>query len=102
MSELGAFFARNLCAVIIFDLAAIAVVVYCIIKEEKLKTFEARLIEYISYYIRQAVFTLKVKLIRIARPLFIKVYGAYRRRRIARCRRLAESVGCEIRLIRRR
>ena len=97
MSELGAFFARNMAAVLIFDAAAIALVVYCIIKEEKLKDFEEKALRLIRHLVRHAVFSLKLKTYRIARRVFIKVYGAYRRHRIARCRRLARSVGCEIR-----
>ena len=97
MSELGAFFVRNLGAVIVFELASVAVLVYAILKEEQLKDFEDRLIKALRHRIRGDVFKTKVILRSVARRVFIKVYGAYRRHRIARCRRLARSVGCEIR-----
>lgn len=98
MSELGAFFARNMAAVLIFDAAAIALVVYCIIKEDKLKDFEEKTLRLIRHLVRHAVFSLKVRLRSFARRVFIKVYGAYRRHRIAKCRKLARSVGCEIKV----
>ena len=98
MSELGAFFVRHLGAVIVFELAAVAVLVYAILKEEQLKDFEDRLIKALRHRIRRGIFRLKVILRSVARRAFIKLYGAYRRHRIARCRRLARSVGCEIRV----
>lgn len=97
MSELGAFFARNLSAIIIFQLAVIGVIVFGIMNEEKLIAFEDRLIRALRHRIRRGVFRLKVILRSVARRVFIKLYGAYRRHRISRCRRLARSVGCEIR-----
>ena len=100
MSELGAFFVRNLGAVIVFELASVAVLVYAILKEEQLKDFEDRLIRAIRHRIRRSVFKARVVLRGIARRVFIKLYGAYRRHRISRCRRLARSVGCEVRSMR--
>lgn len=97
MSEIGEFFVRNLGAIIIFQLAVIGVIVFGIMNEEKLIAFEDRLIRSLRHRIRRGVFRLKVILRSVARRVFIKVYGAYRRHRIARCRRLARSVGCEIR-----
>ena len=100
MSEIGEFFVRHLGAVIVFELAAVAVLVYAILKEEQLKAFEDRLIKALRHRIRRAVFKARVVLRGVARRVFIKVYGAYRRHRIARYRRLARSVGCEVRSMR--
>ena len=98
MSELGAFFERNLTAIVIFELAFAGIIICGIMNEEKLIAFEDRFIKAIRHRIRRCVFRLKVSLRSVARRVFIKVYGAYRRRRIAKCRRLAKSVGCEIRV----
>ena len=96
MSELGEFFVRNLTAIVIFEVAFVGIVVCGIMNEEKLIAFEDRIIRAIRHRIRRCVFRLKVILHSVARRVFIKLYGAYRRHRIARCRRLAESVDCEI------
>lgn len=98
MSEIGEFFVRHLTAVVIFELASVAALVYAILKEEQLKDFEDRLKKALRHRIRRDIFRLKVILRSVARRAFIKLYGAYRRHRIARCRRLARSVGYEIRV----
>ncbi len=93
MSYLFEFFGIYIVAAAIFQIAVVLLLLWGFMNEEKVIAFEDKMIRLVVRHFRRHRFSVKARLLIIARKAFVVCYGEVRRLRVKRCRKVLSRYG---------